>query len=296
MNKIRLKVSVVIPVYNAEKFLVTCIESALNQTYDDIEIIAVNDGSTDNSLQILKQYSDKITIIDKKNGGTPTALNAGIKIMKGEWFKWLSADDVLYPNAIELLIKNATKLGESAYSTIFYTNYDIINENGKVVKQYIEPNCNALTNFDKNVILLDHFVGNGTTSLIHKSIFDRFGIFDEDVGFQEDYEFWLRCCLLHECSIYLIPEICAMYRIHDTQLTKTRMNVALIHSEIIRKKVLNKLDSDTQDRYISALKKWKKTQYSLNVRLRRKTRDAILELFPTSVSKKIISSYLKFKE
>lgn len=291
-----MKVSIVIPVYNAEKFLATCIESALNQTYQNIEVIAVNDGSTDNSLQILKKYSDKITMIDKKNGGTPTALNAGIKVMKGEWFKWLSADDVLYPNAIEILIKNAYELGENAQSKIFYTNYDIIDENGNKLREFLEPNYNALTNFDRNVILLDHFFGNGTTSLIHKSIFERFGVFDEDVGFQEDYEFWLRCCLLHQCTIHLIPEICAMYRVHDTQLTKTRIDDALRNSEIIRKKVLSKLDPNTQDRYISALKKWKKTRYSLTVRLRRKMRDKMLGLFPASVSKKIISSYLKYKK
>ncbi len=281
--------------YNAEKFLTMCIESALNQTCKDIEVIAVNDGSTDNSLQILQKYSDEIVIIDKKNGGTPTALNAGINVMKGEWFKWLSADDVLYPNAIELLIKNATKLGESAHSTIFYTNYDVIDENGKKLREFIEPNYNDLTNFDKNTILLDHFIGNGTTSLIHKSMFDKYSLFDEKVGFQEDYEFWLRCCFLHECTIHLIPEICAKYRVHDTQLTKTRIDDAIKNSQIIKKKVMDELDSNTRDRYLSALKKWRKIQYPLHIRLRRKIRDIMLRLFPTFISKKIISSYLKIK-
>src|SRR6185437_2092788 len=104
-----MKVSIIIPVYNTEKYLDECIQSALNQTYHDIEIIAVNDGSKDNSLNILEQYSDKIKIISKSNGGTASALNVGIKNMNGQWFKWLSADDLLHPTAIEELVNVAEK-------------------------------------------------------------------------------------------------------------------------------------------------------------------------------------------
>ena len=105
-----MKVSIIIPVYNTEKYLRECIESALNQTYKDIEIIAVNDGSNDNSLKILESFKNRIKIISKKNGGTATALNEGIKNMTGEWFKWLSADDVLYSNAIEELMKEVESI------------------------------------------------------------------------------------------------------------------------------------------------------------------------------------------
>src|SRR2546428_1497219 len=97
------KVSIIIPVYNAEKYLDKCINSAINQTYPDIEIIAVNDGSTDRSLDILKKYSDKIKIISKENGGLASARNAGFKGARGEWIKPLDADDILYPNAVEEL-------------------------------------------------------------------------------------------------------------------------------------------------------------------------------------------------
>ncbi len=105
-----MKVSIVIPVFNAEKYISECIESALNQTYKNIEIIAVDDGSTDKSLELLHRYENKIKVISKENGGTATALNAGIKTIRGEWFKWLSDDDVLYPNCVEELIKEAKKI------------------------------------------------------------------------------------------------------------------------------------------------------------------------------------------
>ena len=159
-----MKVSIIIPVYNTEKYLEECINSALNQTYQDIEIIAVDDGSTDNSPKILKKYSDKIRIITKKNGGTASALNAGINKATGDWIKWLSADDVLYPNAVEELILEAEKL-QNKKNTILYSNHDRIDSNGKVIKQFIEQNCNDMNPFDVNVILLDHFIGNATTSL-----------------------------------------------------------------------------------------------------------------------------------
>lgn len=289
-----MKVSIVIPVYNASKYIDDCIRSALDQTYDDIEIIAVDDGSKDDSLQKLRQYSDKIKILTKENGGTPTALNAGIKIMSGEWFKWLSADDMLEKNAIEILINEATNIGNISKSCIFYSNYELIDQNGKIVGEFIEPDYNNLKDFDKNIILLDHYYGNGTTSLIHKSLFDRFGFFDEKIGFQEDYEFWLRCCILHNCQLYLIPEKLARYRIHEGQLTKKKINESLEHAEFIRNLILGKLSDDKKNLYLSTLKKYKK-QKSISVRIRRQIRDIMIRVLPKNVSLSIIRYYVNRK-
>ena len=102
MKQFSQKVSVVLPVYNSEKFLSKSIESILDQTYNHIEIIVVDDGSTDNSLKILQQYSEKIQIISQSNQGLASALNAGIKKINGKYFKMLSHDDVLHPIAIFL--------------------------------------------------------------------------------------------------------------------------------------------------------------------------------------------------
>jgi len=292
-KRCKMKVSIVIPVYNAEKYLRECIESALNQTYKDIEIIAIDDGSNDNSLKILQMFSDKIKIISKKNGGTATALNEGIEKMTGQWFKWLSADDILYPNAIEELMKEVEKIKDKK-NTILYTNYDIIDANSKVIKQFIEPNYNNLSTFNFNVILLDHFIGNGTTSLIHKSAFDEYGNFDESVGFAEDYELWLRFCLLHNCRLHLVPKILAKYRVHETQLTSTKMDKALENANEIRKYVLNQLDKVELKKYNIALKKFSNTK-SLTVRIRHSIRNIMFEILPKSISEKILQEYLKRK-
>jgi len=286
-------VSIVIPVYNTEKFIKECIESVLRQTYDKIEVIAVDDGSTDNSLKILNQFSGKIKIISKSNGGTASALNAGIKEMKGEWFKWLSADDLLLPNSIQELVNEIDKLENKNY--ILYSNYNIIDSEGKIIKEFIEPNYNSKELFEINTILLDHFIGNATTSLIHRSAFDKHGLFDENVDFGEDYEMWLRLCILHKYRLHLVPKILAGYRVHGTQLSAKKMNKALENSEIIRNQILDKLDKEEKEKFLVALNKLKKTK-PFSVKVRRIIRDLMLKTLPKSSSDIIIQEYLKRKQ
>lgn len=101
------QVSVIIPIYNVEKYLVKCINSVINQTYKNIEIICVNDGSTDNSLAILKNLSQKdsrIKIINKKNGGLSSARNEGLKHVTSEYVYFLDSDDWIEPDTIRLLL------------------------------------------------------------------------------------------------------------------------------------------------------------------------------------------------
>ena len=120
-------VSIVIPVYTGANYVAEAIDSALNQTYKNIEIIVVNDGSTDNTEKIVKSYGDKVRYFCKENGGTSTALNVGIKNMKGEYFSWLSHDDMYYPKKIFYQIEELKKLENK--DTIIMTDLDGINEN-----------------------------------------------------------------------------------------------------------------------------------------------------------------------
>ena len=107
------KISVIVPVYNVEKYLSKCLDSILCQTFSNIEIICVNDGSTDNSRKILEEYKNKdsrIIIIDKKNGGLSSARNAGMKVAKGEFFSFIDSDDWIDSSMLEKLYKNITSL------------------------------------------------------------------------------------------------------------------------------------------------------------------------------------------
>lgn len=285
-----MKVSIIIPVYNAEDFLHKCLDSVINQTYEKKEIIAVNDGSTDSSLKILHEYSSQIKIINKKNGGTSTALNTGIKAMSGDWFKWLSADDVMKQNCVERLVKKAEQEGEKALNYIFYSNFEYINEKNQVIGNYNEPNLNELDSIERNTMLLDSFYGNGSTCLIHKSIFERCGLFDENIGYQEDYEFWLKCCLLHDIRLYLVPENLVQYRVHNSQLTQKNFVENIKHAQIIRKKTLEKLTPEKQLIYKTALRKIK-NQKPLTLKIRRKTRDSLIKILPNNISNRILHIY-----
>lgn len=104
MNSAPVKVSIIVPVYNVEKYLGVCLHSCTNQTLYDIEIICVNDGSTDSSMDILHKFAqtdNRIKIIDKPNGGLSSARNAGLKVANGQMIMFLDSDDYLSPNACE---------------------------------------------------------------------------------------------------------------------------------------------------------------------------------------------------
>lgn len=97
------KISVIIPVYNASKYITECLDSVLNQTFTDIEVICVNDGSTDDSLEILEKYSSEIKIINQENKGASASRNQGLKKAKGEYILFVDADDYLRKDAIKKL-------------------------------------------------------------------------------------------------------------------------------------------------------------------------------------------------
>ena len=106
------KVSVIIPIWNTEKYLARCLDSLVNQTLEDIEIICINDGSPDNSLEILNSFAQKdnrIVVINKENGGLSSARNAGMKVVNGEYIGFVDSDDWIEPNFYEKLYNCAKK-------------------------------------------------------------------------------------------------------------------------------------------------------------------------------------------
>ena len=127
-----VKVSIIVPVYNVEKYLSTCLDSLINQTLTDIEIICVNDGSTDSSLAILKDFANKdsrIKILDKQNEGVSVARNLGIEVATGQYLMFVDSDDYLIENACE----KALNIIEYDGSDIcIFAHYDLVDE--KLVK------------------------------------------------------------------------------------------------------------------------------------------------------------------
>ena len=185
-------VSIVIPVYNGSNYVREAIDSALAQTYDNIEIIVVNDGSTDNTEEIVKSYGNKLRYYSKKNGGTSTALNLGIKNMNGSYFSWLSHDDMYYPNKIERQIEELNRLSDK--NTIIMSDLDGINENYE--KTYITNYLSRINEYplrEKSYIFpILYNQTHGCTLLIPKVCFKVVGIFDENALVAQDFEFFYR--------------------------------------------------------------------------------------------------------
>ena len=141
-----VKVSVVIPVYNVEKYLAQGIESVRRQTLEDIEIILVNDGSTDGSLKVCREHAamdSRITVIDKPNGGVSSARNAGLDAASGEFVGFIDPDDWVEPEMYENLYGRAREIGAEAC----ICNY-VRNEDGKVVPIPLDINRDLLTRED----------------------------------------------------------------------------------------------------------------------------------------------------
>ncbi|MCM1338279.1 MAG: glycosyltransferase, partial [Muribaculaceae bacterium] len=117
-----IKISVIVPVYNVEKYLSQCLESILSQSLQEIEIICINDGSTDSSYQILEKYKtldERIIIIDKTNSGYGSACNIGLKLARGEYICIVESDDFIASNMLEDMYKlaanNLADIAKSAY-------------------------------------------------------------------------------------------------------------------------------------------------------------------------------------
>ncbi len=201
------KVSIIIPVYNGSNYLKEAIDSALAQTYKNIEIIVVNDGSSDSgeTEKIAKSYGKKIRYFYKENGGTSTALNLGIKNMKGTYVSWLSHDDQYYPKKIERQIEELSKLDDK--NTIMMTDLDGIDE--KYRKIYETDYIKHIEKYPLRAKSYLHPIiynqTHGCTLLIPKVCFDDVGLFDEEQKVAQDFELFYR--VFKKYPHKLIPEV-----------------------------------------------------------------------------------------
>lgn len=282
------KVSVVIPVYNSAKFLRESIDSVLNQTYQNIEIIAVNDGSTDNSFEVLEKYSDRIIVISQPNQGLISALNTGIEKTNGKWFKWFSPDDVLYPDAIETLVKTANSLLEN---TIIYSNWEMIDENGKKLRNFSESNYNKLNYFDFNIRLLDGQQINVNTTLIPVSLVKKCGFHNLKDPVAIDYDFFLRSGILHQAKFHLIEKNLIKYRLNKNQLSHIDISKTVSYLDKVRDSILSELDSDKKHEYDLALTQYKKSK-PLSYKTMETGLNFFTKIFPSPITDSILRFYL----
>ena len=206
------RVTIVIPVYNGENYVEEAINSALSQTYKNIEILVVNDGSKDNTEKICMKYKDKIKYIKKENGGVASALNVAIDNMSGEYFSWLSHDDLYFEDKIEKQVNFLSH--QKNKQVILFSNYILINENGRKLAN-IKINPHVYKN-KKEYILLRGCI-NGITMLIPKKAFLECGKFNESLRCTQDYDCWHR--LLKKYDFIQVDDYLSKTRVHSLQDT-----------------------------------------------------------------------------
>ena len=217
-------ISIIIPVYNAERYLSQCIESVIAQTFKDWEAILVNDGSKDGSLAICQEYAskdDRIRVIDKPNGGVSSARNKGLEMAQGDWITFMDSDDWLDSDAFEVYYDAAQRTGADIIKTGYRRVYDNENVNGNDNnnnKKNDGYEWQEVTVADKSDALAKlqetgyyAFVWNMIVSYrIAKAL-----RFDETTPWLEDQFFGYEC-LLKANKVTLLPKMVYNYRIHES--------------------------------------------------------------------------------
>lgn len=232
-------VSIIIPVYKGELFMREAIDSALNQTYKNIEVIVVNDGSPDDGKtdMIAKSYGDSIRYFYKENGGVSSALNYGISKMRGEWFSWLSHDDLYTPDKIEKQIEAAEKAKEKV--CVVRCNTSSIDAKGNPI---VRPQRKVEGLFSAKEMFKMHSLKEvglyGCTLLIHKNILNECGEFDENLRTVQDEDYWTR--IMFKGFFFIsIKDTLVKIRVHGNQMTKILENLFDKEREVYANKVFD---------------------------------------------------------
>lgn len=226
------KISIVIPAYNASNYLAEAIDSALAQTYANMEIIVVNDGSKDGGAtrEVALSYGDKIRYFEKENGGSSSALNVGISNMTGEWFSWLSHDDLYVPEKLEKQIEYIHISGIDVSELpkhIFFSASELIDANGKTIRA-----CNPATEkrlaekteaFPHNGYLIAEptaYLFHGCSCLVHRKAFADVGTFNEKLRLLNDVDLWYRLYAA-DYKVHYLEEPLVKGRVHAKQVSRS---------------------------------------------------------------------------
>jgi len=240
----KVEISIIIPAFNMEKYISRCIESVLIQNFQNIELVMINDGSTDNTLEIMKGYANKdsrILVIDKINEGVTIARKTGVEYAKGEWISFLDADDELTQNSISALfgyIRNDIDM--------VVGSYDYINGEVSIPKKYTYTEVRS-KKYTKNIVAMKVHVGI-CARLIRKNMFDDF-IFDIPTCITKGEDFIMNTRLGQKCkTIIIVPDIVYryIYRIDSANNKKYDKKYSIIWNKILLESIL------PENKYIKA--------------------------------------------
>ena len=212
------RISVIIPTYNRQKLLARAIESVLNQTFKDFELFIVDDGSTDNTKEVVREFQkrdSRIKYIWQENSGAPARpKNTGIKNAKGNYIAFLDDDDEWLSEKLEKQLE----LFEGLESDLGFVgcNILVINEsNKKIWREYKIPRYSSQIFFEE--LLEGNFILTSSSIMIKKEVLDKIGLFDENLKFGDDWDLWLRIAKKYKFDF--APEFLIKYYIHGGCIT-----------------------------------------------------------------------------
>ena len=258
------KVSIIIPVYNGSNFMRCAIDCALAQTYRNIEVIVVNDGSTDGGKtdEIALSYGDRIRYFSKPNGGVSTALNFGIRQMTGEYFAWLSHDDAYTPSRIADAVSLLASHNLLGQKYIGFTGGYIADANAVKIKDM--PRRFEKDRFYSSYEAMEIMTMRGTlygcNLLIPRQAFDEAGLFDESLRYSQDTLMWYRIFLAGYGVVSdNLPNV--MSRMHGNQVSHLRRDLfahdALVIAKLLAEPLAKADDSgDLLKKYIKRLTRY----------------------------------------
>lgn len=248
MNEFSPLVSIIIPVYNGANYMREAIDSALAQTYENIEIIVVNDGSTDDgeTERIALSYGDRITYYKKENGGCASALNYGISKMNGQWFSWLSHDDVYFPEKVSSAVACIKKYALDSENTIVCCGSMSIDAQGKeVISRKGTEEARSFSANEKFSAFMRGGALNGCALLIPKSVLDHVGPFSSDYIYILDWIYWIELAL-HGCSFFEYPDVLVKNRKHRQQVSVQKRELLYRETEQFVLQLIDRLTDDEQ--------------------------------------------------
>ncbi|SEA45066.1 Glycosyltransferase involved in cell wall bisynthesis [Desulfuromusa kysingii] len=240
--------SVIVPVYNGEKFIKETLESALDQVNVDFEIIVIDDGSTDNTRKIVRSFGEKVTLYEQKNSGVSVARNFGSSKANGEYLAFLDADDIWMPDKLK---KQQDKLSNGC--DLVYTDRYNIGEIGDLPQIHSDI-CEMPEGDIFEKLLCGNFITNSSV-VVKKTIYEKFGGYDDKLYTCEDWALWLTISAYHNIGVCLEPLV--KYRFHAGGKSRNYKRQALTRNEIIRS-ILN-TPRGLQLTRISIAKIWSKT-------------------------------------
>ncbi|WP_099191468.1 glycosyltransferase [Tepidibacter mesophilus] len=227
-------ISVIIPTFNYSEFICDAIESVFNQTFQDIEVIVVDDGSTDNTKDLLIKYKNKIKYYYQNHKGPASARNLGIKNSNSSYICFLDSDDIFMPDKLQIQIDTFNSISNNSIA-LLYSNFTAVNKKLNLNIQHYQ--CPKFKSHQHELRhLINHNFINTSTVMIKKDCLYEVGLFDEKFKYLEDYDLWLKLGFKYE--FFHIPKYLVKTRSHSKNYSRQVNNLVKLDClNEIRKKV-----------------------------------------------------------